>query len=257
MEKISQMKRYRLTYPFYGNTIYESKSFNKGIRSCYKEYRELCNVDDIFMVTELNSGITYQFKVNKKQIKQVGSSRFNNINKKLKLLEEQMKSMEKSATISDYKTEHQMPQTDREQHTESRQEQNNVNNELHQIMEKLNTINNRIMLLEKKVDKDKLIELQKGRDEAAIAVETLFLNRPDIIKTAKEYEQAIEKETNGNIGLEMLSIESPSASESVSYKDVQSKVIPKTRDDIYRENLKKLDLIEGTETKGDNKCIIM
>ena len=63
-----KLKRYRLTYPFYGNKIYESSSFNSAVKGCYKEFKQMSEVtDNVFMVTELGSKMTYKFEINKKK----------------------------------------------------------------------------------------------------------------------------------------------------------------------------------------------
>ena len=74
-KKKTRLKRYRLTYPFSGNKIYESKSFEKAIKGCYKEFRQLSDITEgMFMVTELGSKTTFQFQINDKKIEQVNKS---------------------------------------------------------------------------------------------------------------------------------------------------------------------------------------
>lgn len=71
-KKVTRLKRYRLTFPFSGNKIYESKSFGKAVKGCYKEFKQLSDITEgMFMVTELGSKTTFQFQVNDKKIEQV------------------------------------------------------------------------------------------------------------------------------------------------------------------------------------------
>jgi hypothetical protein len=70
--------RYLLTYPDKGSKIHKSKSLEKGVKKCYREFRRLTDINEgLFAVTDLDNNIEYQLKIKKNKIyhvknKQVG-----------------------------------------------------------------------------------------------------------------------------------------------------------------------------------------
>ena len=75
----SKRCKYRLTYPLYGNKIYESKSFDKAIRKCYHEFKQMSDLHEgMFVVTDIDNKIDYTFEINSKKLKNLVTK--NNIN---------------------------------------------------------------------------------------------------------------------------------------------------------------------------------
>lgn len=239
------MKKYRLTYPFFGNKIYETRSFKRGVKNCYNEFKQLAESgNDLFMVTEMVSGTTYQFLTNSKKLTQVGGGRrMENIQKKLKMLEEEMraaKQQAESSTSAHIPVEHTQPvqpvqpaQPAQPVQPVQNREPVKQNPQFEAILEKLNSINQRIEQLESRVEtKREEQEIGEEFDQAKATIEKFLMN---------------------NI---------PDATESegrVSYKDVQTEDL--TIDDmssreVYKVNKQKLKMLENIDDET-NRCNIM
>ena len=58
-----------MTYPHKGSVIFKSRSLNKVAKRCYKEFKNLNDKKEgIFIVTDLDNNVEYQFKVKNKKI---------------------------------------------------------------------------------------------------------------------------------------------------------------------------------------------
>ncbi len=67
--------RYRMTYPFEGNTIYKSKNKNKVIKKCYNEYKQMDNLPEgMFGITNLDKQVEYQYKLSNNKAKKIGKN---------------------------------------------------------------------------------------------------------------------------------------------------------------------------------------
>ena len=101
---IKQFKRskYRLTYPMYGNKIYESKSFDKAVKKCYHEFKQLSDVHEgMFVITNLNTKTEYTFQVNSKKLTNlIGAGQKNNI-----ISDKSVSCIEQSVNVNDNMTE--------------------------------------------------------------------------------------------------------------------------------------------------------
>jgi len=245
------MKKYRLTYPFFGNKIYETRSFKRGIKNCYNEFKQLAESgNDLFMVTELVSGTTYQFLTNSKKLTQIGGGRrMENIQKKLKMLEEEMKVAKQHAesTITIPNAQNipnvqnvQAPQTFPEENqnqvieVDYSKQVEQQNPQFEAILDKLNSINRRIEQLENKVEtKQEEEEIGEEFDQAKATIEKFLFNG---IPDATDSEGV-----------------------QVSYKDVQTEDL--TIDDmssreVYKVNKEKLKMLENIDDKT-SRCNIM
>ena len=67
MHNFDKYYSFQLTFPFIGNKIYRSKSKEKAINKCYREYKLLQQniTNNIFGVTDLDRKIEYRFEINK------------------------------------------------------------------------------------------------------------------------------------------------------------------------------------------------
>lgn len=64
----NKYQNYRLTYPIFGNKIYQSRSFKRAVDNCYKEYKKLNGkCEGTFSVTNLDTNITYSYKIDNKK----------------------------------------------------------------------------------------------------------------------------------------------------------------------------------------------
>lgn len=62
--------RYQMTFPFEGSKIYKSRSINKIVNKCYREYKNHSDINDgMFCVTNLDKDIEYKFRVTENKIK--------------------------------------------------------------------------------------------------------------------------------------------------------------------------------------------
>jgi len=64
--------RYRMTFPFEGNTIYKSKNKKKVVKKCYNEYKQLDSLSEgMFCITNLDTNREYQFKLSNNKAKKL------------------------------------------------------------------------------------------------------------------------------------------------------------------------------------------
>ena len=64
--------RYQMTFPFEGHKIYKSKSLNKIVNKCYKEFIRFSDIGDgLFCVTNIDKEVEYRFKVKNKKVYKV------------------------------------------------------------------------------------------------------------------------------------------------------------------------------------------
>ena len=68
-------KRYQLLYPIPGNKIYESRSLDRAVNRCYKEFRNISDVPEgMFSVMDIDDNTEYQFKIKNKRLVQIGGN---------------------------------------------------------------------------------------------------------------------------------------------------------------------------------------
>ena len=136
---LSPLKRckYRLTYPMHGNKIYESKSFDKAIRKCYHEFKQLTDIHEgMFVVTDIDNKIDYTFEVNTKKLRRLVKK---NNNKSKDLLSGGNKISTTETVNNNFDDKNQI----------SVQKDNTIDKEL---INKMNILNKRIESLESKLN---------------------------------------------------------------------------------------------------------
>jgi len=82
--------RYRLNYPFEGNKIYQSKSLNRAVKKCYRDFKKLHGSNiGTFTVENMDTNEVYTYKTkyrnNKTEIFMKGGSKQELYNKVIKL----------------------------------------------------------------------------------------------------------------------------------------------------------------------------
>lgn len=61
--------RYILSYPYDGQTIHKTRSFKKGVKKCYHDFKQLHDMPDgLFSITNLDNEKEYHFKVQNHRI---------------------------------------------------------------------------------------------------------------------------------------------------------------------------------------------
>lgn len=72
--------RYRLTYPYNGNKIHQSRSLKKGVKKCYNDFKKLDGMKEgMFSVTNIDTKKIYTYRIRKKR-KSTGGGLPNNTN---------------------------------------------------------------------------------------------------------------------------------------------------------------------------------
>ena len=69
----NKITKYRLTYPYVSNNIYESRIFDSAVNKCFKEFKQFNDIrDGMFIVTDVDNKIEHKFRVQNKKISQLG-----------------------------------------------------------------------------------------------------------------------------------------------------------------------------------------
>ncbi len=72
---VRRQRRFRLSYPHYGSKIYKTKSSSKAAKVCYKEFKELNDIQEgFFVMQDLDNNKKYEFQVQEGQISKVKQS---------------------------------------------------------------------------------------------------------------------------------------------------------------------------------------
>ena len=257
-------KKYRLSFPFNGTKIYETNSLKKGIRACYKEYKQLSDISEgVFMVTELNTNLIYKFKVNKKKhitkqnVKQDGGG-FNDLlslfksSKNIKKISDTSESS-KSSKLNDIFVEQKLDNILDNKVTNT--PDNKINNKLNGSFDNkvndtlTNTSDNKIndIFVDQKSDNEKQ-QLINTINELKQQIKTLEQNNTTIHVDNYNGERSIYDKypsQNKEIYLPLNTDDDTVVSYHKTNNIEPNKHIIVTSDDVYRANTKKLSLLQN------------
>lgn len=247
--------KYRLTFPTYGNNVYESRSFNKVINKCYNEFKQLSEMEDIkeqmFGVTNIDTGIEYKFKIKNKTNKLYGGTQApsplsGTQDPSATAKQEQTSTIAPvitAPTIIPISEQSVTLASEIQPATETRTE-----SALEKIMNELTKLNNRLDRLESN-SKSENIKIEIPTDHS-IQIDTETGTRET--KETKEIKPFVYQ---NNFPKDMLSDSSSLGMKELDSKNSDSD-LGSDSNDIVNANIRRLDAFDNLENK-DEKCNIM